>query len=74
MIGDPTGKNEQTRKSLTKEEVLKKPKTYKIQVFEILDPVKTRIRFNSEWLERMGSMEIVRLGSMQTVARMLETG
>jgi tyrosyl-tRNA synthetase len=71
MIGDPTGKNE-TRKPLTKEEVLKNAETYKIQVFKILDPVKTRIRFNSEWLERMGSMEIVRLGSMQTVARMLE--
>ena len=71
MIGDPTGKNE-TRKPLTKEEVLKNAETYKTQVFKILDPVKTRIRFNSEWLENMGSMEIVRLGSMQTVARMLE--
>ncbi|MBI5848573.1 MAG: tyrosine--tRNA ligase [Nitrospirae bacterium] len=71
MIGDPTGKNE-TRKPLTKEEVLKNAETYKTQVFKLLDPVKTRIRFNSEWLESLGSMEIVKLGSMQTVARMLE--
>ena len=71
MIGDPTGKSE-TRKPLTKEEVLKNAETYKTQVFKVLDPVRTQIRFNSEWLGRMGSMEIVRLGAMQTVARMLE--
>lgn len=71
MIGDPTGKSE-TRKPLTKEEVLKNAETYKTQVFKVLDPVKTQIRFNSEWLGRMQSMEIVRLGAMQTVARMLE--
>jgi len=71
MIGDPTGKSE-TRKPLTKEEVLKNAETYKTQVFKVLDPIKTQIRFNSEWLGRMDSMEIVRLGAMQTVARMLE--
>ncbi len=71
MIGDPTGKSE-TRKPLTKEEVAKNAETYKTQVFRILDPEKTRVRFNSEWLGSMGSMEIVRLGAMQTVARMLE--
>lgn len=71
MIGDPTGKSE-TRKPLTKEEVLKNAETYKTQVFKVLDPVRTQIRFNSEWLGKMDSMEIVRLGAMQTVARMLE--
>lgn len=71
MIGDPTGKSE-TRKPLTKEEVLKNAETYKEQVFKILDPQKTQIRFNSEWFEKMSAMEIVKLGAMQTVARMLE--
>jgi len=71
MIGDPSGKSEM-RKPLTKEEVLKNAETYKKQVFKILDPEKTQIRFNSEWLSKMNVMEIVRLGSMQTVARMLE--
>jgi tyrosyl-tRNA synthetase len=71
MIGDPTGKSE-TRKPLTKEEVAENAETYKAQVFRILDPEKTIVRFNSEWLGSMGSMEIVRLGAMQTVARMLE--
>ncbi len=71
MIGDPTGKSE-TRKPLTKEEVLKNAETYKTQVFKVLDPARTQIRFNSEWLGKMDSMEFVRLGAMQTVARMLE--
>lgn len=71
MIGDPSGKSE-TRKPLTKDEVLRNAETYKTQVFKILDPEKTRILFNSEWLGKMESMELVRLGAMQTVARMLE--
>ncbi len=71
MIGDPTGKSE-TRKPLTREEVVRNAETYKTQVFKILDPGKTRILFNSEWLGKMSSMEMVRLGAMQTVARMLE--
>lgn len=71
MIGDPTGKSE-TRKPLTKEEVLENAKTYREQIFKILDPQKTQIRFNSEWLGKMDSMELVRLGAAQTVARMLE--
>src|SRR5512147_2383584 len=70
MIGDPTGKSE-TRKHLTREEVLENAKTYQQQIYKILDPVKTKIAFNSEWMGQMSSMEIVRLGSMQTVARML---
>jgi tyrosyl-tRNA synthetase len=71
MIGDPTGKSE-TRKPLTREEVLQNAETYKKQAFKILDPEKTQIRFNSEWLDAMAVMDFVRLGSMQTVARMLE--
>ncbi|NOY38860.1 MAG: tyrosine--tRNA ligase [Nitrospirae bacterium] len=71
MIGDPSGKSE-TRKPLTEKEVLKNAETYKEQVYKILDPEKTRIRFNSEWFSKMNALEIVRLGAMQTVARMLE--
>jgi len=71
IIGDPTGKSE-TRKPLTREDVLKNAETYKEQVFKILDPEKTLIRFNSEWLMKMTAMEIVRLQAKQTVARMLE--
>ncbi len=71
MIGDPSGKSE-TRKPLTEKEVLKNAETYKEQAFKILDPEKTEIRFNSEWFSRMNALEIVRLGAMQTVARMLE--
>ncbi|MDP3110674.1 MAG: tyrosine--tRNA ligase [Thermodesulfovibrionales bacterium] len=71
MIGDPTGRSE-TRKPLTTEDVLKNAETYKKQVFKILEPEKTKVVFNSEWLSKMSVMEIVKLGSMQTVARMLE--
>lgn len=71
MIGDPTGRNE-IRKPLTKEEVLKNAETYKTQVFKVLDPNKTEIRFNSEWLDKLSTMEIIKLQAKQTVARMLE--
>lgn len=71
MIGDPTGRAV-TRIPLTKEDVIKNAETYKKQVFKILDPEKTQVRFNSEWLSKMNVMDLVRLGSMQTVARMLE--
>jgi len=71
MIGDPTGKSE-TRRILTRENVLKNAETYKTQVFKILDPEKTRIQFNSEWLEKMSAMEVAQLGAFETVARMLE--
>jgi len=71
MIGDPSGKSE-TRMPLTKIDVLRNAATYKKQVFKILDPEKTQVRFNSEWLSKMNVTDIVRLGSMQTVARMLE--
>jgi len=71
MIGDPTGKSE-TRKILTKDNVLKNAETYKTQVFKVLDPTKTRVRFNSEWLEKMSPIEVAQLGAFETVARMLE--
>jgi tyrosyl-tRNA synthetase len=71
MIGDPTGKNI-TRKPLTKEDVLTNAETYKEQVFKILDPVKTTIRFNSQWMDKLGAAGMIKLASNQTVARMLE--
>jgi tyrosyl-tRNA synthetase len=71
MIGDPTGKNI-TRKPLTKKDVLANAETYKEQVFKILDPVKTTIRFNSQWMDKLGAAGMIKLASNQTVARMLE--
>jgi tyrosyl-tRNA synthetase len=71
LIGDPTGKNA-TRKPLTKEQVLENAKTYQEQVFKILDPAKTKIRFNSEWFDKLGAAGMIKLAASQTVARMLE--
>ena len=71
MIGDPTGKNV-TRKPLTREQVIANAETYKEQVFKILDPQKTEIRFNSEWMNKMGAADMIKLSARQTVARMLE--
>jgi tyrosyl-tRNA synthetase len=71
MIGDPSGKTE-TRKPLTREEVLKNAETYKEQVFKILDPKKTVIMFNSEWFNKMTALDMCRLAGAETVARMLE--
>ncbi len=71
MIGDPTGKSE-TRKALTREDVAANAESYKEQVFKILDPEKTRIVFNSEWLSKLDSFDMIRLASELTVARMLE--
>lgn len=71
MIGDPTGKNV-TRKPLTKEDVLANAETYKQQVFKILDPEKTRVEFNSTWMEKLGAAGMLKLASRQTVARMME--
>lgn len=71
LIGDPTGKNV-TRKPLSKEQVLENAKTYQQQVFKILDPEKTEIRFNSEWMEQLGAAGMIKLAASQTVARMLE--
>ena len=71
MIGDPTGRSE-TRPALTREQVLENAKTYKEQVFKILDPNKTKIVFNSTWFSKMGAEDIIRLCAKYTVARILE--
>lgn len=71
MVGDPSGKNS-TRPPLTREQVLANAETYKSQVFKILDPARTRIVFNSEWLSQLGAEGMIRLASQSTVARMLE--
>ena len=71
VIGDPTGKNA-TRKPLTAEQVAENAETYKQQIFKILDPEKTEICFNSEWMGKMSAANLVQLASQHTVARMLE--
>jgi tyrosyl-tRNA synthetase len=71
MIGDPSGKNA-TRPPLTTEEVAENARTYKEQIFKILDPDKTRISFNSEWMNELGAAGMIKLAASHTVARMLE--
>ncbi|HEX7524631.1 MAG TPA: tyrosine--tRNA ligase, partial [Candidatus Deferrimicrobium sp.] len=71
MIGDPSGKSE-TRKALTREDVERNAVTYKEQIFKILDPDRTEVRFNSEWLSTLRIEEMVRVAAQMTVARMLE--
>ncbi|MCP5162468.1 MAG: tyrosine--tRNA ligase [Hahellaceae bacterium] len=71
MIGDPTGKSA-TRPPLTEEQVKANAITYQQQVFKILDPQKTTVRFNSEWMSKMSAADMVRLAGQYTVARMLE--
>ena len=71
MIGDPSGRNV-TRPPLTREEIQANTETYKTQVFKILDPEKTEVRFNSEWLGKFSFEDVVRLCSKYTVARILE--
>jgi tyrosyl-tRNA synthetase len=71
LIGDPTGRNA-TRPPMTREEINRNAETYKSQVFKILDPEKTEIRFNSEWLQPLQFEDVVRLASKYTVARILE--
>ncbi len=71
MIGDPTGKSE-TRKKLSREDVLANSESYKEQVFKVLDKEKTNVYFNSDWLGSMSSYDIIELTSKRTVARMLE--
>ena len=70
-IGDPTGKSK-TRVALTTEQVLENAKTYQKQIFKVLDPEKTEVRFNSEWLSKLNFEDVVKLASTITVARMLE--
>ncbi|MDC0430590.1 tyrosine--tRNA ligase [Candidatus Thioglobus sp.] len=71
MIGDPTGKSA-TRPPLTQEQVIENSQTYQDQVFKILDKEKTTVVFNSEWMDKMSSAQMIQLASQQTVARMLE--
>ncbi|AZN67743.1 MULTISPECIES: tyrosine--tRNA ligase [Acinetobacter] len=71
MIGDPSGKSA-TRPPLSKEQVLANAKTYQEQVFKILDPNKTKVRFNSEWFNQRTAADLIQLASQQTVSRMLE--
>ncbi|MBN2871897.1 MAG: tyrosine--tRNA ligase [Halothiobacillaceae bacterium] len=71
MIGDPTGKNA-TRPTLTPEAVRENARTYERQIFRILDPDKTRIVFNSEWMGKKSAADLIQLASRYTVARMLE--
>lgn len=71
MIGDPSGKSE-TRKKLTREEVLRNAETYKKQIFKILDQERTEIAFNSNWMDKFSAADFIELCSRYTVARMLE--
>ena len=71
MIGDPAGKNV-TRKPLTREEVVENGKTYEQQIYKILDPEKTQIKFNSTWMDAMSPAELIQVAAKHTVARMLE--
>lgn len=71
LIGDPTGKNA-TRPPLSREQILENANTYRDQVFKILDPEKTEIRFNSTWFDDLGAAGMIKLAAQYTVARMLE--
>jgi len=71
LIGDPTGRNV-TRKPLTPEQIAANAETYKEQVFKILDPVKTEVRYNSEWLNKLSYYDMVKLMAQFTVSQMLE--
>jgi tyrosyl-tRNA synthetase len=71
MIGDPTGKSK-TRPALTKEQVAENAKSYQDQVFKVLDPKKTKVVFNSEWLDKLSAADMIGLAAKYNVARMLE--
>src|SRR5689334_12002262 len=71
MIGDPTGKNA-TRPPLSQEQIENNARTYKDQVFKILDPARTEVAFNSTWFDAMDAADLIRLAARHTVARMLE--
>src|SRR3982750_2184668 len=71
MIGDPTGRNA-TRPPLTREQVAANAKTYQAQAFKILDPSKTELAFNSTWMDKFSSADMIKLAAKYTVARMLE--
>ena len=71
MIGDPTGRSE-TRKPLTREQISANAETYRGQVFKILDPNRTEVRFNSEWMDALGVRDLIKIAARLSVARMLE--
>jgi tyrosyl-tRNA synthetase len=71
LIGDPTGRNV-TRKPLTREEIDRNAETYKAQVFKILDPEKTEVRYNSEWLDKLGYAGMIQLAAKATLSQMIE--
>jgi tyrosyl-tRNA synthetase len=71
MIGDPSGRNA-TRPALTDEQIAENAATYKSQIFKILDPERTRIAFNSEWMGQFSGADLIKLAARHTVARMLE--
>lgn len=71
MIGDPTGKNI-TRQPLSEEQVIANARTYEAQIFKVLDPTKTQVRFNSEWMNKQSASDLIKLAATHTVARMLE--
>ncbi len=71
MIGDPTGKSA-TRPPLTEDDVKQNAKSYQQQIFKILDKEKTKVMFNSEWMSKMSSVDMIKLAASSTVARMLE--
>jgi tyrosyl-tRNA synthetase len=71
LIGDPTGKS-QTRPPMTREQIRENAETYKEQVFKILDPVKTEVRYNSEWLDQLGFEGMIRLAAKLTLSQMLD--
>jgi tyrosyl-tRNA synthetase len=71
MIGDPTGKNV-TRKPLTRDDVLANAATYEHQIYKILDPEKTTVMFNSQWMAAMSAADLIQVAARHTVARMLE--
>ena len=71
MIGDPTGKNA-TRPPLTIEQIAENARTYQAQVFKILDPARTEVAFNSTWMDKLTSVDMIRLAAKYNVARMLE--
>jgi tyrosyl-tRNA synthetase len=71
LIGDPSGRSA-TRKPLSREEVTANARTYQEQIFKLLDPARTEIIFNSTWMDKMTAVDLIKLASQQTVARMLE--
>ena len=72
-IGDPNCKNI-TRQPLSREQVLENAQTYEAQIYKVLDPVRTRVEFNSRWLDKLTATELIQLAAKHTVARMLAAG